>query len=286
MPVRAKKTTKSPRSVRYLLSADRRLQKLSLRKISERLKESAHPTRSVRSKHSADAKVAVRPPWAMGWRAVVLGVIGVVGAAVLITAGQPSRRGEVASVASAQDAAPLLESAPVPARLETGKTVASNAPTMAAVPRTPAADGSTTKVRAIEPVKAQAVDPAGKTAAAVEPAEKTRPVESATNPPASEPAPTAAQNDVLNAAPVTITGCLELAGDTFRLKDTSGAEAPKARSWRSGFLKKRTSQIVLVDATSMLNLSNYVGQRVAATGTLENREMRTRSVRRVAAFCN
>ena len=40
---------------------------------------------------------------------------------------------------------------------------------------------------------------------------------------------------------VTITGCLEVStsGDTFRLTDTEGVDAPKSRSWRSGFFKKR-----------------------------------------------
>src|SRR5438552_2533587 len=36
-------------------------------------------------------------------------------------------------------------------------------------------------------------------------------------------------------AGATITGCLEKHGDGFQLKDTSGADAPKARSWKSGF---------------------------------------------------
>jgi hypothetical protein len=34
------------------------------------------------------------------------------------------------------------------------------------------------------------------------------------------------------AAPVTITGCLEVDNDTFRIKDTSGADAPTSRSWK------------------------------------------------------
>jgi hypothetical protein len=41
----------------------------------------------------------------------------------------------------------------------------------------------------------------------------------------------------------------------------------------------------LVAANNTLTLPNYVGQRVAATGTLENREMRVRSRRRVASSC-
>ena len=90
---------------------------------------------------------------------------------------------------------------------------------------------------------------------------------------------------IVLSVPVTITGCLELDEETFWLKDAAGVDAPKSRSWRSGFLKRRSSQIELVDAANTLKLPNYVGQRVAATGTLLNREMRARSLQRLAISC-
>ena len=85
---------------------------------------------------------------------------------------------------------------------------------------------------------------------------------------------------------VTITGCLALEKETFWLKEASGGDAPRSRSWRSGFLKKRPSSIKLVDATNALKLPNHIGQRVAATGTLMDREIRANSLRRVAASCS
>jgi hypothetical protein len=91
---------------------------------------------------------------------------------------------------------------------------------------------------------------------------------------------------VAHVAPVTITGCLELDEHTFRLKDTSGVDAPKSRSWRSGFLRKRPVSIALVDETNTLRLSEHVGHRVAVSGVLMNREMRARSMQRLAAACN
>ena len=87
-------------------------------------------------------------------------------------------------------------------------------------------------------------------------------------------------------ASVTITGCLEHDDEAFWLSDASGADAPVSRSWRSGFLKKRPSRIELVDAAHSLRLTSYVGQRVAATGTLVNREMKTRSLYPVRASCS
>jgi hypothetical protein len=88
------------------------------------------------------------------------------------------------------------------------------------------------------------------------------------------------------AAPVTITGCLERDGDGFRLKDTSGTDAPRSRSWKSGFLKKGSAAIDVVDAVHTLKLTDQIGQRVSVTGTLVDREIQARAVRRIAASCS
>ena len=87
-------------------------------------------------------------------------------------------------------------------------------------------------------------------------------------------------------SPVTVTGCLEMNNETFRLKNTTGTDAPKARSWKSGFLKKNPASIQIVDAANRVQLPNHVGQRVVVTGTLVDREMQVRSLRRVATSCN
>jgi len=119
----------------------------------------------------------------------------------------------------------------------------------------------------------------------VESASKAPAIESASTPKAVAVESTP-KTDAQNLAPVTITGCVELDEETFWLKGTSGSDAPKSRSWRSGFLKKRPSPIELVDAGHTLKLPNFVGQRVAATGVLMNREMRARSLQRVGASCS
>jgi hypothetical protein len=85
--------------------------------------------------------------------------------------------------------------------------------------------------------------------------------------------------------PVTLTGCLEQDDDAFRLKDTTGENAPKSRSWKSGFLKKKAASIEVVDAANKVKLPNHVGERVVITGMLVNREMQVRSLQRVAASC-
>ena len=96
----------------------------------------------------------------------------------------------------------------------------------------------------------------------------------------------AASGPVQKPSPVTITGCLEGGRDAFRLKDASGIDAPKARSWKSGFLKKSSPSIEVVDAANRLQLPTHVGQRVSVTGVLVDREMKARSLKRIATSCN
>ena len=95
----------------------------------------------------------------------------------------------------------------------------------------------------------------------------------------------AAQNQVSMPAAVTIAGCLERDDEAFRLKDTSGADAPRSRSWKSAFLKKGSAPVDVVDASKRLKLTNHVGQRVSVTGTLSDGEMQIRSLRRIEGAC-
>lgn len=87
------------------------------------------------------------------------------------------------------------------------------------------------------------------------------------------------------AEPVTVTGCLERDDSAFRLVETSGPHAPTARSWRSGFLKKRPADLDVVNASRKLKLQNHVGHRVAVTGRVQDGEIHAQSMRHLAASC-
>ena len=87
------------------------------------------------------------------------------------------------------------------------------------------------------------------------------------------------------ASSVTVSGCLERDDDVFRLTDTGGAQAPKERSWKSGFIRKRNSDLQIVEASKRLKLKDHVGHRISLTGTVNEREMRAASVRHLAASC-
>jgi hypothetical protein len=125
-------------------------------------------------------------------------------------------------------------------------------------------------------------------AAASEPGESVAKTLVPEPPPSAPAADSNHAADRVSQAPVTITGCLEttIKGDRFRLTDTEGAEAPKARSWRSGFLRKRPAPVELLELPDMAGLRNFVGHRVAATGLLTSRELRVRSLGSAGPSCN
>jgi hypothetical protein len=108
--------------------------------------------------------------------------------------------------------------------------------------------------------------------------------------PLAEPAVPTADTMAKAAAPkvaaVTITGCLERDAETYRLKDTTGDNAPKARSWKSGFLKKNTATVEVIDAPKSAKLPSHVGERVSVTGVLNGRELQVRSLQRLSPSCS
>jgi hypothetical protein len=176
----------------------------------------------------------------------------------LLTARQPYYQADVVSADAPAEASVPPDQEPIAA---------------AEVPRRKPAAVASMNVSGDSTMKASAPEPTLET-----PAVESSPTETAVV--------STAKADVADVAPVTITGCLERDGHTFRLKDTSGVDAPKSRSWRSGFFKKSTTSIELVDATYSLKLADHVGRRVAATGVLMNRELRARSLQTVAASCS
>ena len=84
---------------------------------------------------------------------------------------------------------------------------------------------------------------------------------------------------------ITISGCLERDDEKFRLKDTEGESAPRSRSWKVGFLKRRNRSVDVVDPRNRFKLENHLGERVSATGVLIDGDMQLRSLRRISTSC-
>jgi hypothetical protein len=196
------------------------------------------------------SKKSTRSTVGIGAWAIGLLVVGVVAAAMRIAARQQSPPTKPAAVEAQLQEAAMAEPTPkkVPAaQAQAKKTAAAKPPVAGAVlARTPAADAITANALGAESAAKALVQELG----------------------------------------VTITGCLDRNDDTFRLKDTTGADAPRLRSWKSGFLKKDAASIEVVDATNRLKLPNHVGQRISVTGLLVDRQIKVRSLQRVAPSCD
>ena len=234
---------------RYLLSADRRLQKLSLKKLAQPRAKASSSKRGARTS-TAPARAAESPrwPWTATPGALGLAGLGILAAATLFAAGQTSDRSEAANVTTVSEPRFVnVASSPTPAKRPTPPEE-----------RTTVREKTATSKPAI-----------------------------ATTTVASASAPVAVSTpDAAPVGSVTITGCLAKGKSGFWLKDVSGADLSKKRSWRSGFFKKSTPRVDVVAASSAVQLAAYVGQRVAATGLLEDQELRARSVRSLASACN
>ena len=153
-------------------------------------------------------------------------------------------------------------------------------------PAPPEAFAIVPEADAAERVIARAPAPEAKTVVADAPAP---PAATEAAPPAAVEAPVPAlaieTPIAATTATTTVAGCLTFDDGSYRLKDATGTEAPKSRSWKSGFLKKNTVTIDIVDARHSLSLPSYVGQRVEVGGTLLEREMQAHSLQRLADSC-
>lgn len=183
----------------------------------------------------------------------------------------------VLAVVAARQSPPAADATPVAAQPQ--RTAAMDldltAKTTAAKPKRAPARARTTQTAASKPAASK---PAAVTPAAHAPVASTRVVAAA----AALPAEPVSNVVLQESTATTITGCLEDADGTFRLKETSGADAPKSRSWKSGFLRKSSASIWVVDAANNgLRLPTHVGERVSLTGVLADREMQARSLQRV-----
>jgi hypothetical protein len=105
--------------------------------------------------------------------------------------------------------------------------------------------------------------------------------------PAMDSRAVAARQQDEESVSATITGCLVLRDDgMFQLKDNDGEHAPKARSWKSGFIKKGSATIDVFDAGNRLKLATHVNYRISVSGTLTDRQLRARSLHVTSQQCD
>ena len=283
----------------------------------KKAKKVARPLRSkkvVRSKRAHSLTVGGRPtaPASHEWSVVnqwgvVVGAICIFGAVALIATSQPSPSLEGAGLDRAPDSrtpfviGPLAEtSAPVESPRLVRPAVATTeraTDEKNALTRTGNADRPAAPSR-MRPVAVNAAPPLETPLSTKWPAPVAypptteagagtpTPKASAEPLPPARPMESSRPTEVQTSAASEISGCLEFDDGMFRLKDTTGADLPTSRSWKSGFLRKRPSSIEIVDPAQTVGLSTFTGHRVIATGTLVDRRMQVRSLRRMGESCS
>jgi hypothetical protein len=194
-----------------------------------------------------------------------VGAIGLISAAALFGGCQPAQQ---TPPPAAMESEPLKLETPDPAQKPAAMT--------AAQPKKAVA-------RASQPNSTPAKAVADKPAPTLTIARDARPAST----PAME-SRAVAQKEEKDEQPIitTIVGCLERDGNMFRLKETEGDHAPKSRSWKSGFIRKGSAKVDLIDATNRLKLPSHVGHRVSVGGTLVDREMHASSIRATSERCD
>jgi hypothetical protein len=231
-------------------------------------------------------------------RMIALAGITILVVAALAIPRHPSAPGTDDGVASSQreprdQPADLVGPRPRPAALPAAPSAAPVVPSAAVAPRAVSAPTKKTLVPKPEKNGIAESTKSGPPIAAMTPvADIPFEEDAAPKLPGSEviapPAPATVSAGAGEATPVTIIGCLEISvdHDAFRLTDTEGADAPRSRSWRTGFLKKGSAPVALVEPPERLALQTNVGQRVAATGLLTSHDLKVSSLRVVGPPCN
>jgi len=86
---------------------------------------------------------------------------------------------------------------------------------------------------------------------------------------------------------VTLTGCLQADGSKYMLRDLEGTQAPKGRSWKTGFITKKAKDVEVTGASSTLKLSDYRGHKVSVVGVKDGEtHMKARSIKQLAKSCS
>ena len=267
------KTGKRDRTSRQA-SLRKMVASLTPRRSGAKTRTASHATRSTAKRINGGRKYALAP------RSVVVGTLCVVAAAALVM-GRPAG---VKTFVAERDASGKIERlkplniGAVDRALLAEAAAATSSPSSSRTASTPAARVEAPKAAAPAPAETVWAD-------APQPAtapENTLKMISAPAPVANQSASTvstSASEPEEPAIPVTLAGCVQRNDDGFWLKNASGEGAPSSRSWKSGFLRKRSQNITLIDRGYTHRLATYVGQRVETTGVLADREMRVKTLR-------
>ena len=268
---------------------NRTARRTTLRTLVDRVKSSRNRERVRTSKPSASGLKRTRvakQQSSLAPRTVVVGTLCVVAAAALVMSRQSSVvnwQAEVDAAGNVHRLERVDSFDPSPGSALT-VTPSNDSASPRSIRTTPTTNGTVPASKRVEPTPA-AYEFAAPPASTPEPQARLVPASLRTTESEPEPAspPPPASEQTAAAVPATLAGCLAREENTFWLKDVSGDDAPKARSWKSGFLRKKAPSIELVDRGSGSRLAAYVGRKIETTGALVDHEMHVKTLRVLGA---
>jgi hypothetical protein len=87
-------------------------------------------------------------------------------------------------------------------------------------------------------------------------------------------------------APASLTGCLHNDGGHFKLTDLPDSQAPKGRTWKTGYVTKSNKDVEVLGAAN-LKLKDHVGHKVTIVGTRDgSTRVKATSLKMVATRCS
>jgi hypothetical protein len=103
----------------------------------------------------------------------------------------------------------------------------------------------------------------------------------------AKPIPAKATVVPVEAGSITLTGCLHADGAKYMLTDPEGPKAEKGRSWKTGFITKKSKDVEVVAASTSMKLRDFRGHKVSVVGVKDGEaHLKARTIKQLAGFCS
>jgi hypothetical protein len=88
-------------------------------------------------------------------------------------------------------------------------------------------------------------------------------------------------------ASITLTGCLQANGPKYMLTDTEGPKAEKGRSWKTGFITKKSKDVEVVASSASVKLGDFRGHKVSVVGVRDGEaHLKARTIKQLVGSCS
>ena len=103
----------------------------------------------------------------------------------------------------------------------------------------------------------------------------------------AKPLPAKATVVPVEAGSITLTGCLQADGRKYMLMDPEGPKAEKGRSWKTGFITKKSKDVEVVATSTSMKLGDFRGHKVSVVGVKDGQaHLKARTIKQLTGSCS